>query len=194
MRFLAILAAALAFTAAAAPAQAELGDSLYSLTERTTVHERPGADEPVVMQVERSQELVENQRLGPGTHELFHTCSWSDDCETYTIAEGAGEWVHVTFFVPRAKSGWVRAADVELDYVREVVANVIDPCLLKAIKLYGLHWELGEETALRFLKTEMLDVVRAQVQEIVPLVEGRPREARLSIYESSLAFCIAESI
>ena len=81
MRFLAILAAALAFTAAAAPTQAELGDSLYSLTERTTVHGRPGADEPVVMQVERDQELVENQRLGPGTHELLHTCSWSDDCE-----------------------------------------------------------------------------------------------------------------
>ena len=193
MRFLAILAAALAFTATAS-AQAELGDSLYSLTERTTVHERPGADEPVVMQVERSQELVENQRLGPGTHELFHTCSWSGDCETYTIAKGAGEWVHVAFFVPRTKSGWVRAADVELDYVREVVANVIDPCFLKAIKLYGLHWELGEETALSFLKAELRDVVRAQVREIVPLVEGRPREARLSIYESSLALCIAEII
>ena len=170
-----------------APVQAELNDTLRVITEETAVHLRPGSSEPVVMHVERGHELLEFKRIGPCRHTI-----WGPEFEdeTIEIAEGDGEWVQVGVFEPDNKSGWVRAADVGLDYVREIVANVIDPCFMKVIRMYGLGLELSDEVALKMLKLELLDFWRPALPELESLVTGRSRAERFAVYESSRDKCI----
>ena len=175
------------FFHAAAPAHAELNDTLQVIAEETAVYLRPGSDQPVVMRLERGRELMEFQRIGPGRHEI-----WGPEFEdeTIEIAEGGGEWVQVAVFESDTKSGWVRATDVGLDYVREIVANVIDPCFLEVIRMYGLGLELGEEFALVMLKRELLDHWRPVSPEIESVVSGRNRTERLAVYNASRDKCV----
>ena len=175
------------FTNCAPPVHAELNDTLHVITEETALHLRPGSNEPVVMQIERGRDLLEFKRIGPGKHTIWGP-EFKD--ETIEIAEGDGEWVQVGVFEPENKSGWVRAADVGLDYVREIVANVIDPCFLKVIRMYGLGLELGDEIVLKMLKREMLHHWRPALPAIESVVSARSRSERLAIYESSRDKCI----
>ena len=170
-----------------APVQAELNDTLHVIAEEAALHLRPGLNEPVVIRVEQGQELLEFKRIGPGRHTI-----WGPEFrdETIEIAEEDGEWVQVGVFEPDNKSGWVRAADVGLDYAREIVANVIDPCFLKVIQMYGLGLDLSEEIVLKMLKLEMLDFWRPALPELESLVTGRIRAERLAVYESSRDKCI----
>ena len=170
-----------------APVQAELNDTLHVIAEEAALHLRPGSNEPVVIRVEQGQELLEFKRIGPGRHTIWGP-EFKD--ETIEIAEEDGEWVQVGVFEPDNKSGWVRAADVGLDYVREIVANVIDPCFLKVIQMYGLGLDLSEEIVLKMLKLEMLDFWRPALPELESLVTGRIRAERLAVYESSRDKCI----
>ena len=171
----------------APPAHAELNDTLHVVTEETALYLRPGPQEPVVMQVERGRELLEFKRIGPGHHTIWGP-EFKD--ETIEIAKGDGVWVQVGVFEPGNTSGWVRAADVGLDYEREIVANVIDPCFLKVIQMYGLGLELGDEAVLKMLKREMLDHWRPALPEIESVVSGKSRFERLATYESSRDKCI----
>lgn len=188
MRRFAILAAALAALVFPAAGQAELDDVLHATTEETAVYLRPGSDQPVVMRVERGRELLEFKRIGPGVHTIWGPPEFKD--ETIEIEEGDSEWVQVAVFESDTKSGWVRATDVELDYVREIVANVIDPCFLEVIRMYGLGLELGEDFVLVMLKREMLDHWRPVLPEIESVVSGRSRAERLTVYESNRAKCV----
>ena len=175
------------FFHAAAPAHAELNDTLQVIAEETAVYLRPGSGQPEVMRIEQGRELMEFQRIGPGRHEI-----WGPEFEdeTIEIAEGGGEWVQVALFESDTKSGWVRATDVGLDYVREIVANVIDPCFLEVIRMYGLVLELGEEFALVMLKRELLDHWRPALPEIESVVSGRNRTERLAVYNASRDKCV----
>ncbi|MDE2811506.1 MAG: hypothetical protein OXM01_00655 [Gemmatimonadota bacterium] len=155
----------------ALPAHAELNDTLQVIADRTALHLRPGSSEPVLMQIERGRELMEFKRIGPGLHTIWGPPEFKD--ETIEIAEGDGEWVQVAVFESDTKSGWVRAADVGVDYVREIVANVIDPCFLKVIQMYGLGLELGDDIVLRMLKREMLEHWRPALPAIESVVSGR---------------------
>ena len=124
----------------AAPAHAELNDRLTVLAGATAVHVRPGTHEPVVMQVQRGRALLEFQRLGPGTH---HIIAEDFSEQTVEIAAGDGEWVHVGVLKSDAKSGWVRAADVALNYRAEISERVIDPCLRAALRARGVDLDVS---------------------------------------------------
>ena len=179
-----------AFTAllaalARVPANAELDDKLYVRADATTLHERPAADEPVVMHLERGRKLLELERLRSGTHKILRD---DFEYETFTIAEG--EWVYVGVFKSDAKSGWIRAGDAELDYRLEIVEHVIDRCLRTAIRVQGLDLEFGEETAIKMAKSVMMEEIVTTLRAVEPAVAGQPRAERLAIYEESRDICI----
>ena len=179
-----------AFTAllavlAGAPANAELDDRLYVRADATTLHYLPAVDEPVVIHLERGRKLLEVERLGPGTHKILR-----DDFEyqTFTIAEG--EWVYVGVFKSDAKSGWVRADDVELNYRSEIVEHVIDRCLRTAVRVQGFDVEYGEEAAIKMAKAAMMEEIVTMLRLVEPSVTGQPRAERLAVYEESRDICI----
>lgn len=179
-----------AFTAllvvlAGAPANAELDDKLYVRADATTLHYLPAAEEPVVMHLERGRKLLEFERLGPGTHQIFRN---DFKYETFTIAEG--EWVNVGVFKSDAKSGWIRAGDVELDYHSEIVEHVIDRCLRTAIRVQGLDLEFGEETAIKMAKSVMMEEIVTMLRAGELAVAGQPRAERLAVYEETRDFCV----
>ena len=162
-----------------------MDDKLYVRADGTTLHERPAADEPVVMHLERGRQLLEFERLGPGTHQIFR-----DDFtyETFTIAEG--EWVNVGVFKSDAKSGWIRAGDVELNYHSEIVEHVIDRCLRTAIRVQGLDLEFGEETAIKMAKSVMMEEIVTMLRAGELAVAGQPRAERLAVYEETRDLCV----
>ena len=171
---------------AGAPANAELDDKLYIRADATTLHERPAADEPVVVHLERGRKLLELERLGPGTHEILRD---DFEYETFTITEG--EWVYVGVFESDAKSGWIRAGDAELNYRLEIGEHVIDPCLRTAIRVQGLDLEVGEETAVNKAKAVMMEEIVTMLREVEPVVTGELRAERLAVYEESRDICIS---
>ena len=180
-----------AFTASLAvlagvPAHAELDDKLYVRAVATTLHERPAPDEPVVMHLERGRKLLELERLGPGTHEILRD---DFEYETFTVAEG--EWVYVGVFKSDAKSGWIRAGDVELNYRLEIGEHVIDRCLRTAIRVQGLGLEFDEETAIKMAKSMMMGEIVTMLRTVEPAVSGQSRAERLSVYEESRDICIS---
>ena len=170
---------------AGVPANAELDDKLYVRADATTLHYLPAADEPVVMHVERGRKLLELERLGPGTHEILRD---DFEYETFTIAEG--EWVYVGVFKSDAKSGWIRAGDVELNYRSEIVEHVIDRCLRTSIRLQGLGLEFDEEAAIGMAKSMMMEEIVTMLREVEPVVSGQPRAERLAVYQESVDICI----
>ena len=179
-----------AFTAvllfiAGSPVNAELDDKLYVRADATTLHYLPAADEPVVMRLERARKLLEMERLGPGTHEILRD---EFEYETFTITEG--EWVYVGVFESDAKSGWVRAGDVELNYRSEIVEHVIDRCLRTSIRLQGLGLEFDEEAAVDMAKSMMMEAIVTMLRELEPVVSGQPRAERLAVYQESVDICI----
>ena len=168
------------------PANAELDDKLYVRTDATTLHYLPAADEPVVMNLERGRKLLELERLGPGTHEILR-----DDFEYETFAIVEGEWVYVGVFESDAKSGWVRADDVELNYRLEIGEHVVEPCLRIAVRVQGLDLEYGEETTIKMAKSVKMEEIVTMLRVVEPSIIGRPRAERLAVYEESLDLCIA---
>ncbi len=161
-----------------------MDDKLYVRADGTTLHERPAADEPVVMHLERGRKLLEFERLGPGTHQILRDFAY----ETFTIAEG--EWVYVGVFKSDAKSGWIRAGDAELNYHSEIVEHVIDRCLRTAIRVQGLDFEFGEETAIKMAKSVMMEEIVTMLRAGELAVAGQPRAERLAVYEETRDLCV----
>ena len=178
--------AALLAVLTGAPANAELDDKLYVRADATTLHERPAADEQVVMHLERGRKLLEFERLGPGTHKILRD---DFDYETFTIT--GGEWVYVGVFLSDAKSGWIRAGDVELNYRLEIREHVIDPCLQTAVQVQGLGLEFDEETAIKMAKSVLMEEIVTMLRAVEPAVSGQPRAERLSVYEESRDICVS---
>ena len=181
--------AAVAALAGAAPAGAGdvKPDRLVVVAKETTVHELPAAGQPVVIRIMRGRALLGWRRLGPGRHE-----DWGPFVAKQTVEIPAGEaWIDVGVTRSGGKSCWVRAADVALDYRAEVVAEVIDPCALAAVRASGPLAKSQEDAALRLIKRRLAGELGALSSEIAAAVAGKPRAERRRIYAKSLAACIA---
>jgi hypothetical protein len=162
-----------------------MNDKLYVRADATTLYYLPAADEPVVMHLERGRELLEFERLGPGTHKILRD---DFEYETFTIAEG--EWVNVGVFKSGSKTGWIRVGDAELNYHSEIVEHVIDRCLRTAIRVQRLDLEFGEETAIKMAKSVMMEEIVTMLRAVEPAVAGQPRAERLAVYEESRDICV----
>ena len=88
-------------------AQGAPGDKLYVQAASAALHSGPGVQYDSILDLERGDELLEFERIGPGRHVRLG----SDFKEVvYELAESDGEWVHVG--VPGATDGWVMAEHV----------------------------------------------------------------------------------
>ena len=192
MKRLAIFAAALALLSLWAPAaKAEPYDALNVIAEDTAVYARPGAHHPVVMWLEQNSTLTEHRRFGPGTHTVLGPDSRK---ETITIAAGDGEWLSVGMEGSDSEIGWVRAADVALDYGFEIAQHVVDPCWSAAEGEHGLSFETVDEALQPKVLELMLLLLTDTLREVRPLVVGRARTTRLAVYDERRKACIAKVI
>lgn len=92
--------------------------------------------------------------------------------------------------------GWVlvdRPEEPVGGYRAEIIAQVVDPCMLSSVRSAGLTEFVSEAEALDLMKTMQTEVVETTVAALVPLVTGQPAAAREQMYAASLNICISSA-
>lgn len=93
--------------------------------------------------------------------------------------------------------GWAlsdRTGTLENDYRAEIVAQVVDPCILSNARRSGLTEYMSDVEALATMKAMQMDVVETTVEALMPLVVGQPESMRDTLYEVSLGVCITAGV
>ena len=75
--------------------------------------------------------------------------------------------------------------------ILEITEHVIDRCYLRMLKNAGLDEFMTEEEALILVKSMEADNVKAMIDAVLPLVEGKQLAVRMPIYEISAQACIS---
>lgn len=81
-------------------------------------------------------------------------------------------------------------AQTDDDYTAEIMQHIIDPCFAYSAGKQEPVAEMSESEMVTLMKLMSPDAVQDTIDVTLPVVKGKPLEARMEIYKFGLNTCI----
>ena len=81
-------------------------------------------------------------------------------------------------------------AQTDDDYKAEIVQHIVDPCFAYSAGKSEPVAQMSESEMVTLMKIMSPDAVQETIDVTLPVVKGKPLEARMQVYELGLKLCI----
>ena len=87
-------------------------------------------------------------------------------------------------------SGSFVQAETDDDYKAEIMQHIVDPCFAYSAGKSEPVAQMSESEMVTLMKIMSPDAVQETIDVTLPVVKGKPIEARMQVYELGLKLCI----
>ena len=81
-------------------------------------------------------------------------------------------------------------AQIDEDYKAEIMLNIVDPCFAHSAGKQEPVGGMSESEMVTLMKMMSPDAVQDTIDVTLPVVTGKPLDARMQVYELGLKLCI----